>query len=120
MKLSDEAKIQKITERAMWWLPDMLRWASEWKTYPDWVKQMRTRSYYVTIQGSPKLKLNLVSRSVWKSPKRNKNGKIIPYTDDHFTIPQFTGYMMLDNPDIFLRDPDIFVKIFKNGSVESG
>ena len=112
MPYSEEYKDQKIKERAHWAFDDMVTWASKWNTYPEWVKTTKARLYYMAIHDSPKIESGLISSAAWKSPKKDEKGKS-PITKDHFTIPQFGGYMMLDNWDGFIRnDEERFHRMF--------
>jgi|TARA_B100000586_G_scaffold63545_1_gene43963 hypothetical protein len=102
---SEEYKDQKIKERGLVAFDDMKYWASKWDTYPDWVKTSKARLYYMAIHDSPKIESGLISSAAWKSPKKGADGKS-PITKDHITIPQFGGFMMLDNWDRIIKNSE--------------
>ena len=112
MTYSEEYKDQKIKERAHWAFDDMMFWASKWNTYPENVKTAKARLYYMAIHDSPKIESGLISSAAWKSPKKNAQGKS-PITKDHITVPQFGGFMMLDNWDRLIKNnEETFLIIF--------
>ena len=105
-KLSEEHKFQKIQERSLATYDDMVKWAAAWNTYPEWKKTSKARMYYMMVHDSPKIESGLISSAAWKGPKKLN-------TKDHITVPQFGGFMMLDNWDRLIKNnEETFLIIF--------
>ena len=98
-------KLVKIEDRARnLAFPTMKLYNTLWSKLSPSNKSACTRAYYILVWDSPRIHTGLSSLEATKQKKP---------TEDHFTIPQFTAWMMLENPDIFLTDEELFVKIFK-------
>ena len=63
-----------------------------------------TRSFYEQVFSSGYNHTGLISISAVNNPKQR--------TDDHCLSPQFIGRMIMDNPDRYLSDYDVFENLF--------
>ncbi len=85
--------------------------ASLWSTASPKAKQKLSRMYYMWVFGDTDVQTNLMSESLWDGVEDEEGNKIKPCSD-HVFIPQFCGYMILDNPEVFLKDEDIFWEMY--------
>jgi hypothetical protein len=85
--------------------------AEEWAELSPKAKNKLARMYYVWVFGESSIQTGLMSEALWDGAEDEEGNKIKP-SPDHFTIPQFCGYMMLDNPKIFLKDEDVFWEMY--------
>jgi len=70
---------------------------------PDFFRPI-TRSFYEQVFSSGYEHSGLISEKALNNPKQR--------TDDHCLSPQFICRMIMDNPDIYLSDYDIFENLF--------
>ena len=71
---------------------------------PDFFRPI-TRIYYIGVFDCGQVNhLGLISEAAKNNPKKS--------TDDHCLSPQFIGRMIMDNPDKYLSDYDIFENLF--------
>ena len=86
-------------------------WAGEWGEASPKEKQRVSRAYYVWVFAESDIQTDLMTEDLWNGVVDENDNKI-KASPDHFTIPQFCGYMILDNPEVFLKDEDIFWEMF--------
>jgi len=105
MKNFDQ-NLENIKDRAnlAWTL--MKLFEKEWNNLSPINQGTCSRTFYHQVWDAPKLHTGLISLEATKIEKPKKP------TPDHWTVPQFTGYMILQHPDIFLVDKELFVKLF--------
>ncbi len=89
----------------------MVFWASKWSKASPKGKRMMSRGYYMWVFGETAIQTNLMSESLWDGVEDELGNKIKPCSD-HVYIPQFCGYMILDNPEVFLEDEDVFWEMY--------
>jgi hypothetical protein len=89
----------------------MKKAASLWPTSSPKVKRFFSRMYYIWVFGETAISTNLMSESLW-CREEDEEGNLIKSCPDHVFIPQFCGYMILDNPEIFLEDEDTFWEMY--------
>ena len=71
---------------------------------PDFFRPI-TRIYYINVFDCQKVNhLGLISEQALNNPNQR--------TDDHCLSPQFIGRMIMDNPDKYLTDYDVFENLF--------
>lgn len=86
-------------------------WAGEWAEYSAEEKNKCSRAYYTWAFDAKDRQTGLMSEAIWDGAE-DEEGNKISTSKEHFTIPQFCGYMMLDHPKIFLKDEDVFWEMF--------
>jgi hypothetical protein len=101
-----DLKILKVEESANLAWEFTKKSADLWHKLNPWAKSECTRIYYIQVWDAPKIHTGLTSLEATKLKTKKP-------TEDHWTIPQFTAWMMLENPDVFLVDKEVFIKIFK-------
>lgn len=86
-------------------------WAEEWPELSAEEKHRLSRAYYVWVFGATNIQTDLMTEDLWDGAVDENDNKL-KATHDHFTIPQFCGYMILDNPEVFLKDEEVFWEMF--------
>jgi len=101
-------KQTKISE-----LYDIMKFSSSlWPNASPQAKRKMARMYYVWVFGETAIQTNLMSESLWDGVEDEEGNKIKPCAD-HVFIPQFCGYMILDNPEVFIHeDEDLFWEMY--------
>ena len=93
-------------------LYDIMKFSSSlWPNASPQAKRKMARMYYMWVFGETAIQTNLMSESLWDGVEDEDGNKIKP-CPDHVFIPQFCGYMMLDNPTVFLMEEDIFWEMY--------
>jgi len=93
-------------------LYEMMKKAAElWPTSSPKIKRFLSRMYYIWIFGETPISTNLMSEALWNQ-EEDEEGHRTKACPDHVFIPQFCGYMILDNPEIFLEDEDVFWEMY--------
>ena len=89
-------------------LEAMQLWASKWKVYSEPEKTTCKRMYYQVCFDMP-ISTGLISCNAYEKKLHNKSFKP---TKDHFTVPQFCAGIILNHPDVFLANDDVFLNMF--------